>query len=263
MGTQLDTWQVVEAPPVVPLPFGLFSVAEPRLATDDHWRLGVQWQSQACSTTKATTGPCIDVEVPALSPDDYCSVSQFEPFTVYAYNNDAIPGHTLEQHRANAVARLVASEQRTVEAQFFAQVMASGLTVTDLSGAPVGFALGFVEQQLALNYGGQGVIHLSRNLATVLWEYLDVQGGRLVTKLGTPVIAGAGYDSHTVPPTNEAYIVGTGPVVIYRGDVDTRETANDTRRNEVSYIAQRDYVVGWDCYAVGAKVNYDPTVSVG
>jgi hypothetical protein len=262
MGAQLDTWQVVEAPPVVPLPFGLFSVAELRLPTDEHWRLGVQWQSQACSTTKATTGPCIDPEVEPLTPDAYCSVSQFEPFTVYAYNDDAIPGHTLEQHRDNAVARLVATEQRTAEEQFFAAVMGSGLTVTDLTGAPLGVALGFVEQNLATNYGGQGVIHMSRHLATILWEYLEVQGGRLVTKLGTPVIAGAGYGNNPVPPVNEGHIVGTGPVVIYRGDVDTRETANNTSRNQVSYIAQRDYVVGWDCFATAAKVNLDPSIPI-
>ena len=93
MGTQLSTFHLVEAPAVVPYRHGLFSVVEPRVVgltggvIDEHWRLGVTWQSQACSLAKETTGPCIDSDVAALTPDEYCSVAEFDPFTVYAYND--------------------------------------------------------------------------------------------------------------------------------------------------------------------------------
>lgn len=259
MGAQLDTWQLVEAPPVVPLPYGIFSVAEPRLSTDEHWRLGIRWQSQACSATKVTTGPCIDAEVPPLDPDDYCSVSEYEPFTVYTYDDDSIPGHTLEEHLANARQRLLNTEQRSVEEYLWANMVADA-TSTTLTGAPAGVVLGYVEQVLNQNYGGQGVIHMNRLTATFLWEYLEVSGGRLMTKLGTPVVAGAGYESVSAPLSNDFTIFGTGPLVIYRGDVDTRQQAVDKATNQVSYIAQRDYVVGWDCVAYGAVGEFIPTI---
>lgn len=259
MGTQLDTWQLVDAPPVVPLPYGIFSVAEPRITTDDHWRLGVKWQSQACGSTKITTGPCIEPERGDLIPDDYCSITEYDPFTVYAYNNDAVIGHTLNEHLANTVQRLVATEQRSVEEQLWTSLVANSVSTLSLTTFSAGVVLGYLEQQLAENYGGQGVIHMNRLTATYLWEYLQVQGGRLVTKLGTPVVAGSGYDALSTP-LDEFKMFASGPVVIYRGDVDTRENAVSKSNNEVSIIAQRDYVLGWDCVAYGVEGKYPASI---
>lgn len=259
MGAQLDTWQLVEAPTVVPLPYGLFSVAEPRLTTDEHWRLGIRWQSQACAETKVTTGVCIDSEVEPLTPDDYCSVTEYEPFTVYAYNNDAVPGYTLEEHRANAIQRLINTEQRSAESQVWANMGTAPTSTTALAGYTAGEVLGYLEQVLAETYGGQGVIHMNRQTASFLWEYLFPQGGRLVTRLGTPVVAGAGYEQVTAPPSNDFTLYATGPLVIYRGDIDTRENSVDRAINEVSIVAQRDYVVGWDCVAHKVTAEFVPT----
>lgn len=257
MGAQLDTWQLVEAPPVVPLPYGIFSVAEPRLTTDDHWRLGVQWQSQACSTTKVTTAPCVEPERLPLSPDDYCSVSQYDPFTVYAYNNDDVIGHTMDEDVANTIQRLVATEQRSVEEVLWSMLVAGAVSTTALPTVSSGVALGYLEQILAQNYGGQGIIHMSRLVATHLWEFLEVQGGKLVTKLGTPVVAGAGYENIVAPATDYT-MFASGPVVLYRGDIDTRQNALDRATNQASIIAQRDYVLGWDCVAYGVTANFVP-----
>lgn len=260
MGAQLDTWQLVEAPPVVPLPYGIFSVAEPRLTTDDHWRLGVQWQSQACSTTKVTTGPCIEPERGSLTPDDYCSVSQYDPFTVYAFNDDPVVGHTMDEDLANTIQRLIATEQRSVEEQLWTLLGLGAVSTTALPAVPAGVTLGYLEQILAQNYGGQGVIHMSRLVATFLWEYLEVQGGKLVTKLGTPVVAGAGYDNIVAPGTDFT-MYASGPVVLYRGDIDTRQNALNRATNQASIIAQRDYVLGWDCVAYGVTSKFIPTAA--
>lgn len=259
MGAQLDTWQLVEAPAVVPQPYGIFSVAEPRLATDEHWRLGIRWQSQACAEAKVTTGACIEPRETPLTPDDYCYTVEFEPFTVYAYDNDDIPGHTLAEHQAQAIQRLVNGEQKAVESQVWANIGTDAGAPVDLSGYDIRFALGFVEQQIAQNYGGTGVIHVNHLVATVLWDAFVVQGGRLTTIHGTPVVVGSGYDLATDPLARLGYIYGTGAMVIYRGDIDTRESAINKPINQVSYIAQRDYVVGWDCYSVAVKATTDPS----
>jgi hypothetical protein len=74
----------------------------------------------------------------------------------------------------------------------------------------------------------------------VLCDNLYADGQIMRTKLGTPVVVGGGYDQ-------AGLIYGTGPLVIYRGEVDTRQQAIAKPVNKVSFIAQRDYVVGWDC----------------
>lgn len=262
MGTQLATWHLVEAPAAVPYRFGLFSQITPRTSEltgaglDEHWRLGVQWMSQACGDAKITTGPCIDDEVGPLTPDNYCSVSQFDPFTVYAYNNDAVPGFSMDEDVANAVARLTNGEQEAAETFLWNTATAKiGLDVVDLTAYPLGYGLGYIEQVLAELYGGQGVIHVNRLTATMLTDQLRIEGGRLFTLLGTPVVAGAGYEKIGVTAPTEGLIYGTGPLVMYRGDVDTRQTAIDKATNQTSIIAQRDYVIGWDCVAVGAEVS--------
>lgn len=262
MGTQLATWHMVEAPAAVPYRFGLFSQVTPRTSElaaggmDDHWRLGVQWVSQACADAKLTTGPCIDSGVDPLTPDDYCNVAKFEPFTVYAYNNDSVVGFTLREAEQNAIARLTNGEQEAAEQQLWDVATAAiGGGVVDLTAYPLWYGLGYVEQILAETYGGQGVIHMNRLAATMFADQLHIEGGRLFTLLGTPVVAGGGYEKIANSAPTEALIYGTGPLVMYRGEIDTRQSAIDKAVNQQSIVAQRDYVIGWDCVAIGAEVS--------
>lgn len=261
MGTQLQTFHLVEAPAPVPYRHGLFSVVEPRVVSptggvlDEHWRLGVTWQSQACSEAKETTGPCIDADVEGLTPDEYCSVSEYDPFTVYAYNDDAVPGHTLVEHEANAIARLTAGEQLAAEKHLWTQIATAAGAPTNLTAFNLKYALGWVEQALAERYGSTGVIHMSRLAAIMARDLLRVEGARLTTYGGTPVVAGGGYDVVGATTPTTATIFATGPLVMYRGEVDTRQNAVDKAINSVSIIAQRDYVLGWDCVAFGADVT--------
>lgn len=262
MGTQLGTFHLVEAPAAVPYRFGLFSQVAPRVAdtqgisSDDHWRLGVRWVSQACALAKTTTGKCIDDGVQPLTPDDFCSVSEFDPFTVYAFNDGQVVGFSLAEARQNAVDRLTNGEQTAAETHLW-NLMTTAVTgnITDLTAHEVLYGLGYVEQTLAEKYGGQGVIHMSRLAATLLSHDLHTEGGRLFTVMGTPVIAGGGYDALGEGVPSTGLIFGTGPLALYRGDVDTNENAVNRDINHVSIVAQRDYVLGWDCVAVAAEVT--------
>lgn len=273
MANALNLWHPVAAPPVVPYRYGLFSVVSPRNAEvapngaiDDHWRAGVVFDSQACADGAITQGACIDPEGPfyssPLNPSGCAPVKTFDPFTVYVYNTDSIPGYTLEQHMAQTVERLVNNEQRLVEESFLQIVNDCAATdpntSPDLSDYSLEFSLGYLEQFLANNYGGTGVIYMSRQAATMLWENLRVEGARLVTTTGTPVVAYGGYQSSALPPTVLSGMFATGTPLMYRGDVDVREAAINKAVNEVSYIAQRDYVVGFDCVCMAATVRLAP-----
>lgn len=259
MASALDTWHLVDAPAVVPYSFGLFSVADPRPVSEAHWRFGVQWQSQACFQTDTTTSNCFDEVDPLDTPDDSCVVRQFDPFTVYAFNTDEIPGRTLAEREDDTLARLLAGEQRSAEEHVWGMLGAEAPVVTDLTASSAHYGLAWLEQELAETYGGTGVLHMSRSAAMMLYDFFRVQGGRLFTPLGTPVVAGGGYDQQGGAATGLATVYATGPLVIYRGDVDTRQQAVSKSDNTVSMIAQRDYVVGWDCVTIGANLTIDPS----
>lgn len=262
MGSLLNTYHQVSAPPAVPYRYGLFSVVEPRtsaiegVSIDEHWRLGVQWQSQSCGEIKATTGPCIDAEIPALTPDgQLCSVLEYDPFTLYAYNDDAIPGHTLAEHEANAITRLTKGEQYGAESHLWSLMTTAAGAPSSATAYPIFVGLGLAEQAISETYEAQGVLHMSRLTAMACAPYLKVEGGRMLTALGTPVVVGGGYISEPSVATDLGTIIATGPLVMYRGDIDTRENAVNKAINSVSIIAQRDYVIGWDCSALAVEVS--------
>jgi len=250
---------LVEAPPVVPYSYGLFSVAEPRVMADPHWRFGVQWQSQACFQTGLTTSDCFDEVDPLEPPEDSCVIKDYAPFTVYSYNVDEIPGRTLAEREDDTITRLLAGEQRSAEEFVWDLLTNDSPGNTDLTASSSHYALAWLEQELAEAYGGTGVIHMNRAAAMQLYDFFRVQGGRLFTPMGTPVIAGGGYDMQAGAATGLATIYATGPVLIYRGEVDTRQNAVSKSDNTVSIIAQRDYVVGWDCSVIGVDLTIDPS----
>jgi hypothetical protein len=237
---------LVEAPASVPYRYGLFSVAQPRTTelttsgADPHWRNGITFVSQSCGPVRVTQEPCVDDADPELDPDERCSIAEFKPFTVYAFNDDSIPGFTLEQHQSHAVDRLLHSEQYAVEGVLWGNMGDESDACTDITGSPAYVGLAAAEKALIDSYRGAGVLHMDRATATVLCDHLYADGQTLRTKLGTPVVVGGGY-------VDSGVIYTTGPLVVYRGAVDTRQAAIDKARNKVSYIAQRDYVVGWDC----------------
>lgn len=268
MANALDLWHPVAAPPVVPYRYGLFSVVQPRNAeltldgADEHWRLGVTWQTQNCHVMYSTQGACIDpdgiIYTNPLNVDDYCQVMQFDPFTVFTYNNDAVPGRTLEEHRQDTIDRFLAGEQAIVEEQVISNIANwSGLSNVDLSAYPLEIALGYLEQECARRSGNGGVIYMTRQAATLLWNNLRIEGGKLVTTVGTPVVAYGAKQPGSLSFPGSSTMYATGTPVMYRGDIDTREWAIDKSINRGSWIAQRDYVYGWDCFAISAIVNFD------
>lgn len=242
----------VDAPVSVPYRFGLFSVVTPR-PDADQWRMGVNWLSQGCGQARRTRQTCgVDETADrALIADLLCSWASAAPFTVYAYNDEGTTDAPGDVARDHALSRLRSGEQEQVEAELWA-LMDAAVTEVDLSAKSISHALGYVEQMLAQVYGSEGVIHMSRLTATVLAAggNLRVEGGRLVTPLSTPIVAGGGYDPMTADVAT-GRIYGTGPIVMYRGVETARDVIVNREVNNVSAVADRDYVIGWDCATVG------------
>lgn len=150
----------------------------------------------------------------------------------------------------------------------------SGTTVVDAQGivlqAPmvtggsattdVAEALGILERMLADCYGGVGVIHVPIAAVPTLdaWGLIKTTGARLRTLNGNLVAAGAGYPGTapdgTAPAAGTSWMYATGAIFAYRGParaISNLSEAIDRGNNTIKMIAERTYVVGWECCQVG------------
>lgn len=148
----------------------------------------------------------------------------------------------------------------------------AAVTVT---GAPVDIAtgLGLLEQGLADCYGGVGVIHVPIKLVPTLDALgllrpvpgRDVGTGQfgrqLQTLAGNLVAVGAGYPgtspSGVDPGSGASWMYATGAVFLYRSSVKINPLTStiDRGNNTIEMIAERTYVIGWDCCLLAVLVQ--------
>lgn len=294
--------QIVDGPAFTPLPYSLWEVVQQRPATDPHWQNGVTWQEWCPQVPDTMYDECISVTgtgspppFPTL-PSGGNVVSRNRgatPFTLEAEFDCSPVGQDLLQDRAgDALQRL---EDYTVENAFWtglaggqpvvwphlaanAQVLdkdsiilqsAAGMVVTG-TGVDVTDALGRLEAQLAVCYGGQGVIHIpALALPTfVAWTLVHMgteatpgeDVGKLYTTKGNLVVPGGGYTGSgpdgTAAAAGSAWIYATGAVFGYRSDIVSWRMPEtfDRAKNTVKAIAQRTYVLGYECCLLAAQI---------
>lgn len=282
--------QLISAPAFTSSPYGLLSVVQkPTLRGDPHWQNGVTWQSN-CLSAALTYEECITVTgtgappaPPTLSADTDMITRGATPFTVYAKFNcspvgamdlQALAEDALTRTGSYQVERAFWTGQAASQAVVWPHLAAS-TQLLDASGyllqsVPVTGAaddaaasLGYVEQQLADCYNGQGVIHIPRIAIPTFaaTSLIKVVGDHLETLNGNLVAAGGGYPG-TSPAGATAgagttWIYATGAVFMLRGPVrvTTDNEALNRAENTVEAIAEQTYVLGWSCCHAGAIVN--------
>lgn len=122
--------------------------------------------------------------------------------------------------------------------------------------------LGILEDELAECYHGVGVIHVPRILAPALADAMNLvrEGPRYKTPNGNIIVLGSGYDgsspSGVAAGTGSVFIYATGAMFIYRGSVETTPDIStlDRSTNLVSVIAERTYVIGWECCHLAVEI---------
>lgn len=138
------------------------------------------------------------------------------------------------------------------------------LAATQVTGTPVcvEVALGLLESAFADCYNGQGIIHVPNELIPLFNQayLLERDGDTLFTGNGNIVVAGTGYPGNAPDGTTTAgarWIYMTPRIFGYRSDVTTfdRETTLNRSVNTVFAIAERTYVLGFDCCLVAAPVS--------
>jgi len=254
--------QVVEAQPRIALPFGLFSVVALREASDPHWTNGVEWQAVSCDPVTAQEwqdDPDCDTEIENFfrGPAGTGRASAFTAVGSFKCGTPA--GRAFQEGEENAVADLLAHEQSQVESATWRRMAAEATDLNPGGALDMGPALAALEDWIGQEYGALGVIHGTRGAVSVMDTRVSSSGSRLATKVGTPVVAGAGYRGTS--PTNVAAAVGetwvyASPALFgYRGQVFTT-TALDRAKNDHYAIATRQYVVGFDpCGVAAVRMN--------
>lgn len=141
-------------------------------------------------------------------------------------------------------------DAQSVKLQSTASLVATGAALDAVT------ALGLLESALADCYNGVGVIHIPVKLLPTLQFHnlVTAQNGKLRTLNGNLVAVGGGYPSTSpsgVPSaTGEAWMYATGAVFMYRGSVQVptdRVSSINRASNTREMIAERTYVIGWDC----------------
>jgi hypothetical protein len=296
--------RLVDPPEFTLSRFGLLSVAEiVENAEDPHWRNGVEFQPQFCGTALTTAAVCVTGGATKPAVADGLTTRGATPFAVHAWLNCSPIGYSADEWRRLTVAALVNNEAAAVEAVFTSGVvpgdtvyphLAANTAVNDSAGVgqvvnlqtaatvvvtgagvDVVEGVGLLEEAMGGCYGGVPTLHVPRRAAATLAArgLLVEEGNRLRTKTGSLVAAGTGYtgpapDGSALAP-GVRWMYATGAVKVWRSTVElTGSNPADwigRARNDQVLVAERVYVIGWDCclFAVPVQFGGDVTGVVG
>jgi hypothetical protein len=267
-----------------PLPYGLLSVAQMPTISSTHWLNGITYQVSCTNSGDTTYDECINITggpdnrppEPSLKDNTTeLTLRGATPVTVRVEFDCAPVG--MDEARQIAERAFAQTASWQAERAFWTgtadgqQVvfphLAANAEVTDQTGAllqsvpvtgsatDVVCALGFLEDTLADCYNGVGVIHVTRRTLPVLfaWNLVEARGPQLRTRNGNLVVVGSGYPgtgpAGQVPTACMSWMYATGavfalasPIRIING-VEAFDRTTNTRK----LMAERTYVIGWDC----------------
>lgn len=280
---------IVDPPSFTPLSFGLWDSIQQPTATP-HWQYGVSW-IERCPVGSTTYDECISVTgtgSPPPSPVKTDNVDQTfrgaTPITVFArFDCSPVGIGDAASAAADALARVESTQLETafwtgtaggqpvvfphlaanapvLDAQGFTLQTAASIVIT---GADVAESLGALEQELSECYSGQGVIHIPPSALPTFaaWDLAIERDGGLWTPRGNRIVVGGGYPGTSpegvAPAAGTAWIYATGVVFGYRGDVFLTQERDslDRAENTIQMIAERTYVIGWECCHLAALIT--------
>lgn len=287
----------VPATPAAPPLVSLLSSADVIPEAEDRWEAGIAYEPETCG--RAATGafdPTCDNDNLSLSFTSVTDIIDIAPFGIFAGDSCSSFGYAARDFIGRATRKLASCESAKIEAELWSGAItrAGGLGnpyfATDasdlLTSGPVSPLQAFVCLEQALsecNCGMRGMIHATPEVVSE-WGSLylldqvtvDVPGRgrltRLVSKLGTIIVPGAGYDGSgpgvaPVPATSgHVWAYATSMVHIRLSPTivvpDNKTQALNRLTNFLEYRAQRIVVAGFDCCLSAAEINI-PTCGIG
>lgn len=270
--------------PFTPPAFDLLTTATSlELPANSHWRMGIQWQPM-CPDADGTYGECTSPDgtpLPAPKDDTWgWETRGATPVTIYSRIDCAPVGEWSELSDDNRQA-LLRSESRELERIFatgeveegsgtVAQWPHLGANVAVIDGddllqpaatvvtaipQTIETGIGMLEAAMRDCYPGLATLHVPIRLGSLMAEaYLLTQRGSLMftSSVGSKVILGdyPGTSPAGVATPGVTWVYATGPVFYQREPVPhsfTPVESLDREVNTLGMIAERTYVIGWDC----------------
>lgn len=252
--------------------YGLFNAAITPSEWQPHWGDGgIVFEDEFCVLPRGYDVNCTD-SLAAKTFDPQTSIPG-TPFVVYAGLVCGSVGHTEAEFQAKVLNRLKAGEQGTVE-----QIFSRGLngqsrplanatpnaTLIVPSGTSVADQVGALEEALYSTYGLRGVLHVPFQYGERMFANhpLIKDGSVWRTGLGTAVSIG-NYDGYTpagvAPAAGHTTIYITGQTFVWRNpNVFVSDLAGSLNRttNQVTMLAEREYIVTYECGAWAVDVTY-------
>lgn len=240
------------------------------------------------------TGGAAAAPPPAKTPTAALATRAATAFTVYADVDCSVPGfwdrsqelinQTMLRAEGHAVERAFwtgrAADQPVVYPHLAADAVVSETrsghlytlqtAATAVTGGPydVVEGIGRLEAALANCYEGVGVLHVPVSLATALAESMLLvrDGNRYRTPKGNLIVLGGGYTGSSpagAELATSAYVYATGPLFIYRSNIFTTPpvSAVDRQVNTQNMIAERTYVLGWECCHLAVQISLGGVVA--
>ena len=234
-------------PQVAPKRRGLLDYAQIIESSDPHGVLGGDYLSLMCGLGDQWATFCTTND-PQVLNDPTLVENLIDPPTVtYSVKCSPLGSMTTE---ADVALALDYRESREVEV-IVRDIMIANADTSPAGGLPAAptVAVAALENWLDENYAAQGLLHVGTWTATHLMaaNLLHVEGDKVYTVAGTPVVIGAGYN-RTAQPEN--YMFASGQVVLVRGPRQTQSvpiTSGATLINEGVILAHRSYVPLIEC----------------
>jgi len=284
---------VVVAPAIEPSDFGLFSVAKPEattLADEDRWirTFAQEWDTSIYSAKNWDDTDTTSASVASdATPIRY---TQIKPFFIEVEEQISTFGYTALNRFERISRQIEGITQKAIEQELWDGAVREGeshdnlaLSASTATLLNSGTALSAARALALLDFkigstspcGEQGVIHMTRDIASILasnYVLYHTADGRLETISGTPIIIGSGYSGTgptgatgaTATDTNK-WMYGTGSVQVYVGNVDVVNDNNGQaydvsgNQNDMKLKAIRPAAVYFDT-TIHLAVRVDLTI---
>lgn len=267
--------------------FGLLSTATELNPPDARWKMGITWEPlcpESSGTYDPCTAIVDNAGVAELAPAPPAKSDTTEwqirgatPFTAYS-RIDCSPVGQWDQLSAVNQQALIRSESRFVETAFWSGVaggqevvfphlaadsefsdgedlMQPAATVVSATAQEIVIGLGMLEDAMRDCYPGVATIHMPIRLASIAADHHLIasrSGNMFTTTIGSKVVIGdypgTGPDGSSTE--GETWMYATGEVFFAR-DREIPRFSNvemfDRDVNTLEVLAERTYVLGWDC----------------
>lgn len=283
----------VDGPAFSPRDFSLWSVVEDRspITSDQHWRNGVTFNALCGVAGSFYDDFCTDGNPAPKAANITVPRRAALPMVAFTELDCSPVGYDQQEQRSLASQALVNTEMEQVE-QMFWTGRAGGDTniiyphlahnavvdesdglysvrlqcaATQVSGSvafDVTEGFGRLEAAYAACSGGLGVIHVPYVLGEALWRanLVKASGGKLTTQTGHAVVLGAGYPGTapdgSQPPAGAMWVYMSSPLFGYRSSIEQPSFRESFDRSENTHktIAERTYVIGFDCCCLYAAL---------